>query len=62
MKFKIKVKNEKMEWWEDYDKNVYDAREYAEQMVEAYNTMRRPSELARELLDVVELDDVPCNE
>lgn len=57
MKFKIRVKNEKDDWWEEYEKNCDDPELWALEIVERFNETLRPRELPRELLEVVILDD-----
>ncbi len=54
MKFKIKVKsiNTGNEWWEEYDKNVTDPRQWAENTMAKFNRTLRPGESSRELLEV----------
>ncbi len=57
MKFKILTKTDDgEEWWEDYDKDVPDARKWAEDTIAGFNETLRPHEKARELLDVQVID------
>jgi len=58
VKFKILVQNESgREWWEDYDKDISDANEWAKNTIAQFNATLRPHEKARKLLDVVVLDE-----
>jgi hypothetical protein len=53
MKFKILVKDEKEQWWEDYEKNISDPKAWAAKIIDRFNRTLRPGERPRTLLDVV---------
>ncbi len=62
MKIRIKVRNLTTgnEWHEDYDKigigdngNIYQANDWAHELVERFNDTCRPGESKRKLLDVL---------
>jgi len=54
MKLKIRVKNARDEWWEDYDCNLSPGTEktWAGQLIASFNSSLRSGELPRELLEV----------
>ena len=59
MKFRIKVCNENKPegWWENYDKDVPSAQEWAEGIVAWYNETLRVGQKPRTLLAVEVLDE-----
>jgi hypothetical protein len=60
MKIKMKVKsiNSDYTWDEEYDVETgIDAKDYAEKLIINYNTTLRPHEVARELVDVIVVDE-----
>lgn len=63
MKFRIKVKDEKSEWWEQYSKpdvrSKRAAKDWAESTVRWFNGTRHPGERERTL---VEVDTDPENQ
>lgn len=56
MKFRIHVKDERNEWWEEYDKievvDLTSAEVCAKQMIERYNATLYPGDKPRTLLEV----------
>lgn len=57
MLFEIKVRTaDGREWWEKYDKEVEDARVWAEETIESFNATLSHGEQPRILLDVRVLD------
>lgn len=61
MKFKMRVKRidgQHGDWWETYDKPGTDAKKMALEIIDFYNSTLRPGETAREIIEVVALDQL----
>lgn len=52
MRFKIHVKNEDGDWWEEYDEKTHDAMAWAEKTVEKFNNTLKAREKPRTLIKV----------
>lgn len=62
MRFKIHVKNEKHDWWEEDVKNITDPNEYGKVIVDEYNRTLRTGEFPRtfieaEIIDADEMEE-----
>lgn len=56
MKFKIHVKDDSSIWWEDYEKDIPDAHQWAADTIDRFNNSLKPGEKQRELLEVKIID------
>ena len=52
MKFKIHVKDERLDWWEDYNEDTDNPQKWAEELVQKFNNSLRPMEKPRTLIDI----------
>ena len=58
MKFKILVRTENgQEWWEEYDKDIKNAQEWAKDTIDYFNNTLSPREKLRQLIKVEILDE-----
>jgi hypothetical protein len=52
MQFRIHVKDDRSDWWEEYDENIEEPRSWAENIIFNWNLSLRPHERKRELIEV----------
>ena len=57
MKFKILVKTDSEQWWEEYDKNTTNPNKWAIETIQHFNATLKPHEKFRSLVDVQIIDE-----